>query len=112
MPDPGLSLPVKAIFLSTIGPAANRTVGNLVAPNKPGDETYDRLIEVISEHYNPKPLVPMQRHRFYSCFRQSNESVSVFVAELSNLAKDCDFGVTLEDNLRDRLVLWYIRSQH
>ncbi len=94
----------KAIFLSTIGPAAYRTLGNLVSPKKPGEETYAQLIRVMFEHYNPKPLVTMQRYRFYSRFRQPNESVSVFVAELRNIAKDCEFGAALEENLRDRLV--------
>ena len=42
--------------------------------------------------------------RLYSRFRQPDESVSAFVAELKHLAKDCDFGAALEDNLRDRLV--------
>ena len=53
---------------------------------------------------NPKPLVTVQRFHFYSRFRQPEESISTFVAELRNLAKDCDFGTTLEDNLRDRLI--------
>ncbi len=46
----------------------------------------------------------MQRYRFYSQFRQPNKSVSAFVVELRSLAKDCDFGATLEENLRDKLV--------
>ena len=58
----------------------------------------------MSTYYNPKPLVTMQRYRFYSRFRQPDESVSAFVAELKHLAKDCDFGAALEDNLRDHLV--------
>ena len=46
----------------------------------------------------------MKRYRFFSRFRQLNGSVSAFVAELRSLAKDCDFGASQEDNLRDRLV--------
>ena len=41
----------------------------------------------------------MQRYRFYNRFRQPDESVPAFVAELKHLAKDCDFGAALEDNL-------------
>ena len=94
----------KAIFLATIGPAAYRTLRNLCAPKKPPEEEYTRLIEHMSTYYNPKPLVTMQRYRFYSRFRQPDESVPAFVAELKHLAKDCDFGAALEDNLRDHLV--------
>ena len=90
----------KPIFLSTIGPAVYHTLGNLVAPKKPSEESYDRLIEVMTGYFNPKPLVTMQRYKFYSRFRQPGESVSSFVAELRSLAKDCAFdGTALEENL-------------
>ena len=95
----------KAIFLSIIGPVAYHTMGNLFAPNKPSDETYSHLIELMSGYLNPKPLVTVQRYKFYSRFRQPNETISSFVAELRSLAKDCAFdGAALEENLRDRLV--------
>ena len=93
-----------SVLLSTIGATAYRTVGNLVAPRKPSEVIYLHIIEVMGDFYNPKPLVTVQRFHFYSRFRQPEESVSTFVAELSNLAKDCDFEATLEDNLCDRLV--------
>ena len=98
------ALKKKPIFLSTIGPDAYRVLGNLCAPKKPSEENYSQLLELISEYYNPKPLVTTQRYRFYSRFRQPQESVSAFVAELCSLAKDCEFGAALEENLRDRLV--------
>ena len=93
-----------SVFLATVGPAAFHILSNLVAPNKPGEESYARLIETMSEFYNPKPLVTVQRYRFYSRFQHSEESISAFVAELRSLARDCDFGRALEDNLRDKLV--------
>ena len=58
----------------------------------------------MSEFYNPNPLVIVQRYHFYSRFRQSDVSVSDFVAELQNPAKECNFGEKLEENLRDSLV--------
>ena len=62
------------------------------------------ILELMSEYYNPEPLVTTKYYRFYSRFRQSHESVSAFVAKLHSLAKDCEFGVALQDNFRDRLV--------
>ena len=94
----------KSILLSNIGPAVYHTLGNLVAPRKPSQETYTHLVEQMSTFYNPKLLVTMQRYRFFSLFCQPNKSVSAFVVELRSLAKDCDFGASLEDNLRDKLV--------
>ena len=93
-----------SVLLSTIGATVYHTVGNLVAPRKPSEVTYQCITEVMGDLYNPKPLVTVQRFRFYCRFRQPEESDSTFVAELRNLAKDCDFGATLEDNLRNRLV--------
>ena len=94
----------KSIFLSLIGPVAYHTLGNLVAPKTPADETYEHLVELMSNFYHPKPLVTVQRYRFYSRYRQPSESISTFVAELRSLAKDCNFEVSLEENLHDRLV--------
>ena len=47
----------------------------------------------MSTYYNPKPLITTQRYRFYSRFRQPDESVPAFVAELKHL-------VTLEQPWR------------
>ena len=57
----------------------------------------------------------LQRYNFYSAYRKKEQSIGDFVAELKNLARNCDFGQTkagaqltaqliLEENLRDRLV--------
>ena len=46
-----------SVLLATIGPTAFRTLGNIVSPKKPSEERYERLISVMSEFYNPKPLV-------------------------------------------------------
>lgn len=60
----------------------------------------------MSKFYNPKPLVTMQHYRFYSRFRQSNESVSAFVAELGSLAKDCEFGAALVRTIY--VTVWFV----
>ena len=90
-------------FLSTIGLTAYYALGNLLTPGKPFEKSYDDLVTVMKSFYCPKPSVIIQRYRFYSHFRQNEESVSIFVAKLRNLAKDCEFGEGLEENLRDKL---------
>lgn len=47
----------------------------------------------------------VQRFKFHSRFRKPGESVSVFVAELRRLAEHCQFEASLDDMLRDRLVV-------
>ena len=87
-----------ATFLSTIGRTAYYALGNLLA-----EKSYDDLVTVMKSFYCHKPSVIIQHYRFYSHFRQNEESVSIFVAKLRNLAKDCEFGEGLEENLRDKL---------
>ena len=51
----------------------------------------------------PWPNVTMERYNFNSCLCNKGESISNYVAELRQLTEHCDFGVILEDMLRDRL---------
>ena len=46
----------------------------------------------------------MQWFTLHSCIRHFGESVSTFIAELRKLLEHWDFGATLNDMLRDRLV--------
>eukprot|EP00731_Ephydatia_muelleri_P016131 Em0009g555a len=85
-------------------PKAYQTLASLVAPETPGGKTYDELIKLMAEHLSPKPLVIVQRYRFHSRVRQQGESVSVYVTQLKELARKCEFGDALNDMLRDRLV--------
>ena len=53
---------------------------------------------------NPKPSAIVQRFRFNSRVQRPGESIADFVAELRRLSPDCEFGATLSEMLRDRLV--------
>ena len=81
----------------------------------PADLTYVELCKLLQTHFEPKPSTILQRYNFYSAYRKKEQSIGDFVAELKNLARNCDFGQTkvdaqltaqliLEENLRDRLV--------
>ena len=94
----------QAVFLSVIGPATYKTLRNLVSPDKPGDKPYDALVEALSKHYKPKPSEIVERFKFHSRVRKAGESVATFVSELRCLSEFCNFGETLEDMIRDRLV--------
>ena len=58
----------------------------------------------MEKFHSPNPSVIVQQYQFYGRFRKPDESIATFVAELRSLAKDCNFGQTLVENLRDRLV--------
>ena len=46
----------------------------------------------------------MERFKFYSRSRRPGESVANFIAQLKSLEKHCNYGASLENMLRDRLV--------
>ena len=94
----------KSTFLAVIGPATYTLLRNLVSPDKPGDKTYDELVAALKNHFNPTPSETVQRSKFHSRFRKPGETIAAFVADLRSLAEFCNFGASLDDMLRDRLV--------
>ena len=94
----------KSVILSGIGPATYALARNLVAPEKPGDKSYDDLVALLTTHFNPTPSGTVQRFKIHSRFWKSGKTVATFVSELRSLSKFCNFGATLEEMWRDRLV--------
>ena len=76
---------------------------SLCSPALPKDKSLEDLIAKLKSHYNPKPLVIMERFQFYRRSQKSNESVAEFVADLHRLSQTCKFGVFLEEALRGGL---------
>ena len=92
------------VLLSTCGPTTYTLVRNLATPSPPAELSYEQLIQLLQDHYNPKPSVPVQRFQFNTRCRQSGESIGQFVAALRQLSEHCNFGGSLDDMLRDRLI--------
>ena len=95
---------MRAVFLSLIGPAKYKILRNLVSPKKPGEKTYDELVETLSKHFKPTPSEIVERYKFHSCFRKPGKSVATFVSELRSLSQYCNFGDLLDVMIRDCLV--------
>ena len=94
----------RAILLSSCGTAAYKTIRSVVAPTKPTEVEYKDLVQKVQEHYTPAPSAIVQRFKFYSCNRQTMESIASYVARLRALTQHCEFGDNLDTMLRDRLV--------
>ena len=62
------------------------------------------IVEALEHHFSPRLSVIVERFKFHSKSRQEGENVAEFVAGLRRLSEHCQFGTTLEDMLRDRLV--------
>ena len=94
----------RAVLLSSCGTATYKLIRSVVAPEKPTDVSYADLTKKLREHFAPKPSPIMQRFKFNTCIRQTGEKIADYVARLRELTHFCEFGDTVEDMLRDRLV--------
>ena len=94
----------RAVLLSSCGPSTFQLIRNLVAPDKPSSKSFAELVDLVKAHYNPKPSAIVSHFKFYSCVRNHGETVAAFVARLRQLTEHCNYGATLEEMLRDRIV--------
>ena len=93
-----------AFLLSVSGATVYQLVRSLVALAKPKDKSFEESVKLVQEHLTLYRLSIVQRFHFHVCTQKETESVAEFVASLCHLAEACEFGGTLEETLRDRLV--------
>ncbi|XP_027869143.1 uncharacterized protein K02A2.6-like [Xiphophorus couchianus] len=93
-----------AVLLSVMGAKAYGLLRNLVQPEKPKDKTFGEIVDILKEHYEPKPILVAERFRFNRCNQKTSQTVAHYVAELKQQAANCDFGASLDSALRDRFV--------
>ena len=91
-------------FLATIGPATYKLLKNLCEPDNPNTRTYLQLKNLLTNHFEPAPIVIAERYKFWAASQSETESVADFVVRLKKLASTCAFGAFLNEALRDRLV--------
>ena len=94
----------RAVFLSVVGAETFKVLRSLVSPDKQGDKSFADLLQKLDDHYSPKPSEIVERFKFHTSYRKPGESVASYLARLRALAKYCNFGGSLEDMIRDRLV--------
>ncbi|CAC5368187.1 unnamed protein product [Mytilus coruscus] len=93
----------RSIFLTVCGEKTYSLLRNLCAPAKPNTKTSDNLIEILTDHLRPKPLIIAERYKFHQRKQESHEKVRDYLANLRKLADTCQFNAFLEEALRDRL---------
>ena len=81
-----------------------QTFRSLAAPKKPLEVALKELWELAAAHFHPQPSLAVQRFWFNSHTRQAGESVTAYLAKLKKLSEHCNFGDSLNDMLRDRIV--------
>ena len=94
----------RATFLSVVGPSTFQLLKSLIVPANPADKSLADLIGVLKAHFNPEPSEIVERYKFHSRVCRPAESVATFLSQLRALSVHCNFGPSLNDMLRDRLV--------
>ena len=93
-----------AILMSGCGPTTYKIIRRLVDSETRKTIKYSKLIDLLTSHFNPRPLSIVQRFKFYNRTRSKEESIATYVAALRALAEYCEYGDSLNIMLRDRLV--------
>ena len=94
----------KAILLSSCGAETYHLFRGLCSPGKPADKTFDELCSLMKNHQHPEPNPIAERFKFNSRVRAPNESVTTYIAALRQLIEYRDYGESVDNMLRDRLV--------
>lgn len=92
------------ILLSSIGTSTYALLSDLLAPNPPGNKSFDQITDALRNHFEPKRSIIAERFHFHKREQAVGETIAEFDAALRKLAVHCEFGETLEDSLRDRFV--------
>ena len=95
---------IESGYATVCGSKTYGLLREILQPKKPADTDIKVIVEELKKHYNPKPCETVEHFKFHSRMRKEGESVALFVAGLRNLSEHCNFGESLEDMLRDRLV--------
>ena len=91
----------RAVLLTVSGPSTYKLID---IPQNPAEVAYSEIVKLVKAHHTLQSSVTVQRYKFHTWTQQPAESVAVFVAELQQLSEYCEFGMTLKDMIRDRLV--------
>ena len=68
------------------------------------DDEYEIALKILDEYFSPKANVPYERHVFRQMKQEDGETVDQFVVKLKNQAKNCSFGDSFAEQIRDQVI--------
>ena len=91
-------------LLGCLSPKVYKKLRSLLHPAKPITQSFDTITAKLEEFYSPKPQVSTARFKFFNRFQGERESMKEFMAALRQLAANCDFKESLDEQLTDRFI--------
>lgn len=78
-------------LLHALTPHMHETLYNMCAPDEPVTKTYDVLVKMLRDYYEPRPSIWALQSKFISRTQQPNESIVEYATELKKLSQHCEF---------------------
>ena len=92
------------LLITVVGEATYALMCDLCSPSHPESKTFEELNKLVSEHLEPQRSEIAERHVFRLRRQNGGEPLTEYLQSLKHLAATCNFGVNLEENLRDQFV--------
>ena len=93
------------LLLRCIGSQLFKLVNDNFDPVSPDEKDYAEIKTFLEQYFKPATNIHAERTKFSQRFRRNGESISEFVSALRTLAVNCKFKNTLDERLRDQLIL-------
>ena len=94
----------RSILLSNCGAATYQLVRSLLTAEQVNATSFEDIVSLVKNYYQPKPSKIVQRFKFNTRNQSESESIATYLAALRTLAEHCEYGDSLKEMLRDRLV--------
>ncbi|KAM3956799.1 uncharacterized protein ACR2FA_009241 [Aphomia sociella] len=98
-----------SLLITVVGEATYSMMCDLCSPSFPENKSYDELVQLVTQHLEPKRSEIAERHVFRLRRQRAGEPLMEYLQALKHLAATCNFGKcktcsTLEENSRDQFV--------
>ncbi|XP_072378063.1 uncharacterized protein [Diabrotica undecimpunctata] len=91
-------------LLHYMGSEAYDTLCDKLAPEVPEDKSYDDIVNLMDNFYNPAPLEIAEIFRFQSKRQAEGETIQEYLHSLQKLSINCNFSTYLKSAIRNQFV--------
>ena len=92
-------------LIYALGGEAENIFGSFHFDGDDDSEDFEVVMDKFDTYFIPKQNVIHERACFYQRVQRAGEKVEIFIRALYELSEHCDFGVTREEHIRDRIVV-------
>ena len=72
---------------------------SISAPRKPKELSFKEIVEILTKHLDPKPIVIAERYKFHKAEQEESESIRQYLAKLQKLVEMLQVKFIFRSNL-------------